>query len=396
MNTYSVAVILDMARPFDRKILAGVGAYRQEAGNWSIYLESEPRQRLPDFHIWQGHGILANLSDARVARAVRDSQLPFVAVGGPYLAGAAIDDAPCVSSDNEAIGRVGFSHLWDQGYRRVAFCGIPNTNANRWSEERLVAFAKLARSHGCHCATFRGRFQSARKWRELQAELAAWLKTLEPPIGVMACNDARARHVLEACRTLGIRVPQDIAVVGVDNDEILCELTDPPLSSVQQGVHRVGYRAAVLLAALMRGERPAITQERVAPDSVVVRRSTGALMCDDEDVAAAVRLIREKALEKIRVIDVARAVGLSASRIQRRFTSAVGRTIHHEIERLRLEAACKFLRETAWPLKQVAANTGFVSVQYLANVFRRRFKQTPSEYRRAAWPQAGAKRERKS
>ncbi len=386
MADFHVAVILDMARPFDRKILGGMAGYFKQAGNWSMYLEEDPQQRLPDLRVWRGDGIIANLDDRKVALAVQGLHMPAVGVGGGYGWYDPAGQIPYVSSNNQAISRMALQHLLDQGYRRLAFCGFPRTRINRWSEERAIAFRQLAAEAGCPCSFHTGRYETARKWQELQRGLVEWLRSLQRPVGLMACNDLRARHVLEACRTLGVRVPEDIAVIGVDNDEMLCDLTDPPLSSVQQGVNRVGYHAAALLDQLIRGEKPAQTRFFIEPDGVVPRRSTDALAIDDGEVALAARHIRGNACRAIRVDEVARAAGLSRSGIERRFKSVMGRTLRAEIERVRLDAVRRLLRETDLPLKQVAAQAGFGSVQYMTTVFRQRWRQTPGEYRREARP----------
>ena len=215
----------------------------------------------------------------------------------------------------------------------------------------------------------------------------AWLQTLEMPVGVMACNDVRARHVLEACHSLGVRVPEDVAVIGVDNDELVCELSDPPLSSIEQGMRRLGYQAAALLDQLMQGKDAPQTQFVVAPEGVVARRSTDTLAVSNAEVALAARFIREHACDGLSIGDLTAMVGLSRSTIERKFKAITGRTIHAEIERVRLERARTLLAETDLPMKQVAAQAGFKYIQYMATLFRRRLKQTPREYRlRARMP----------
>ena len=200
----------------------------------------------------------------------------------------------------------------------------------------------------------------------------------------MACNDVRARHVLEACRTLGLRVPDDVAVIGVDNDEMICDLTDPPLSSVEQGATPMGYQAAALLDRLMSGKAATPLRFVVKPEGVVARRSTDTLAIDDPEMAQAVRFIRNHARERIRIDDVVKAVGVSRSTVERRFKAVMGRTIHAEIERVRLEHAKQLIATTDLPLKRVATQVGFKYVQYLTKLFRERLGQTPAEYRKQA------------
>ncbi len=226
-----------------------------------------------------------------------------------------------------------------------------------------------------------------RKWQELQRGLMAWLQALEMPVGLMACNDARARHVLEACHALGVRVPEDVAVVGVDNDEVMCELTDPPLSSIEQGMRRLGYQAAALLDQRMEGKESPQMQYVVGPEGVVARRSTDTLAVSNAEVALAARFIREHACDGISIADLTKMAGLSRSTLERKFKAMMGRTIHAEIDRVRIERARTLLAETDLPLKQVAAQAGFKYIQYMSTLFRRRLDQTPREYRlRARMP----------
>ena len=190
-----------------------------------------------------------------MAAALREARAPVVGIGGGYGWHDPSSGIPYFATDNEAIARLAAEHLLERGFRRLAFCGYPRTRVNRWSGERGRAFRQFARQAGCPCAVYTGRRKTARRWRELQSELMAWLRALEKPVGVMACNDLRARHVLEACHRLSLRLPEDVALVGVDNDEMICELTNPPLSSVEQGARQMGYQAAALLEQLMRGKR---------------------------------------------------------------------------------------------------------------------------------------------
>ncbi len=384
---FHVAVMIDAASCTDRKILAGIAAYAKEEGRWSFYVEEDPRQRLPDLRSWRGDGILANFQDRKVALAVQGLSVPVVEVGGGYGWYDPALNIPCFASDNQAIARLAVNHLLDRGFRRLAYCGFPGARHNRWSEERAAAFKRAAREAGCRSSVYVGRYETARKWQELQRGLMAWLQALEMPVGLMACNDARARHVLEACHALGVRVPEDVAVVGVDNDEVMCELTDPPLSSIEQGMRRLGYQAAALLDQRMEGKESPQMQYVVGPEGVVARRSTDTLAVSNAEVALAARFIREHACDGISIADLTKMAGLSRSTLERKFKAMMGRTIHAEIDRVRIERARTLLAETDLPLKQVAAQAGFKYIQYMSTLFRRRLDQTPREYRlRARMP----------
>jgi LacI family transcriptional regulator len=199
---------------------------------------------------------------------------------------------------------------------------------------------------------------------------------------VMACNDDRGREVLEACRAAGLRVPEEVAVVGVDNDELLCELGDPPLSSVALNAEAGGYRAAALLDLMMRGRVRKRRQLLVEPLHVVARRSTDIVALDDPEVAAALHFIHDHAAEPIVVDDLVRHVLISRRSLEIRFRTVTGRTLHAEIQRVRVARACRLLLETELAVSRVAEASGFGSPSYLSQIFRREFATTPAGYRR--------------
>ena len=255
-NRRLVAVILDTTRPYQRKIIRGVAAYARDAASWSLYVEEDRLDKLPNLRTWHGHGVILSFVERKDAEAVRDLSIPVVGVEGGYGWYDPASHIPYFATDDNAIGRMAAEHLMGQGFSRLAYCGMPRNRLNVWSEKRARAFKQRASEAGLPCSMYRGRHLSVRHWNELQRDLADWLRSLEKPVGIMAANDARARHLLEACRTIGAHVPNEVAVIGVDNDELMCELTEPPLTSIEQGARAVGYRAAKLLDRMMSGKKP--------------------------------------------------------------------------------------------------------------------------------------------
>jgi LacI family transcriptional regulator len=215
-------------------------------------------------------------------------------------------------------------------------------------------------------------------------ELARWLKELPKPVGIMACYDIRGQQVLDACRGAGLAVPDEVAVIGVDNDTLLCELASPPLSSVIPNAHRAGYEAAALLDKLMEGKRVPATARLIAPLGIAERQSTDVLAVDDRNVARAVQFIREHACEGINVSDVLRVVPLSRRVLEQRFQRLLGCTPREEILHVRLARVKQLLGETELPLYLVAERTGFEHVEYLSVVFKRETGRTPSAWRQEA------------
>jgi LacI family transcriptional regulator len=381
-KTRRVALILDTNRPYQRKIVRGVAAYARQSGRWSLYVEDEPLDKLPNLRLWHGQGIITTFIERKYAEAVRGLSIPVVGIEGGYGWYEADSNIPYFATDDEAIARMAAEHLMGQGYRRLAYCGVPRNRYNAWSQKRAKAFRQAARDAKLPCSIYTGRILSTRKWTALQRELIKWLRSLKKPVGIMAANDARARHLLEACRAVGIRVPEDVAVLGVDNDELMCELMEPPLTSIEQGARGVGYRAAELLDRMMSGKRPPKIVNFVPPERVIVRRSTDYLAIDDADVAAAVRYIREHACEHMKIGDILDAVGVSRSTLGVRFKKSMGKTIHEEILDTMLSHARRLIAAGKLTLKQVAAEAGFATVQHMTNRFREFVGQTPSEYQK--------------
>jgi LacI family transcriptional regulator len=377
-----VAVIVASEKAYHRKILRGIGAYVHEVGNWSLYIEEEPLHKLPDLNDWHGDGIIMSFWIRSLAKAARKPKLPTVGIEGR---GPCYDPAwriPSFSTDDQALGRMGAEHLIERGFTRLAFCGYPPAPFTPWSATRADGFQACAKEHGLPCNIHTGRGTTVQKWITVQHELTMWLESLEKPVGLMAANDARARHVLEACRAIGLRVPEDVAVLGVDNDEIMCELTDPPLSSIEHGAGSIGYQAAQLLDRLMAGKKAKSLSMLVPPKEVVTRRSTDVLAIADPDVATAMAYIHQNSCRPMRIADVVNQTGISRSTLEARFKTVTGRTIHDEIQRLQIDRARALLATTDLPIKQIAAMTGFAHVHYMTTVFHQSTGWTPAEYRK--------------
>jgi LacI family transcriptional regulator len=384
-NPLEVALIIDPGRPYDRRIIRGVAAYVQRyRKDWSLYVEEDPLARLPDLDAWAGDGILANFDDRRIAEAVVSHGIPVVGIGGGYGYYEEKPEIPYVRTDNRAIAQLAASHLIDLGFRNFAYCSEPPTRSNGWAKERADAFAEFLAEAGFECEIYSGRFSPSKQWRKSQAGLQKWLSRLPRPIGMMACNDARARHVIQACRAAGLRVPDDIAIVGVDNDDIMCELTQPPLTSIEQGAMRVGFEAAALLDDMMAGNEPRQFRTAVTPEGLVARQSTDVMAVADEEVAEAIRYIRQHACDPVQVRDVLEMARMSRSTLEARFRDTIGRSIHAEIRRVQIDTARRLLITTSMPIKEVVQRVGVSSVQYFTAMIRHSTGQTPGEIRKAA------------
>jgi LacI family transcriptional regulator len=379
-----IALVYDARYTYDLKVMSGVASFLQERRHYSIYIEENALkdQRLPDLGSWHGDGIIANFDDPTVARLVRQSKLPVVGYGGGRgydLPGTSI---PYFSTNNRAIAAIAAEHLLERGFRHFAYCGYARTPINGWSAEREAAFVRFVRSRGGSCTVFADRHRSPRRWAALQRALGDWLRALPKPVAVMAANDHRGRQLLDACRAHDLTVPDEVAVVGVDNDELLCRLSSPPLTSIEQGARNLGYGAAALLDALMEGKPIRRRRLVIDPVGVVTRQSTDVLAVDDPAVARAMSFIRARACDGIKVPHVVAFTAISRSGLEARFRTVLGSTIRTAIRRVQLERARHLVTETNLPLKQVASDVGFRSVQQMTTLFKDAFGRTPATHRR--------------
>jgi LacI family transcriptional regulator len=365
-----VALLVETSNAYARGLLRGVMAYVRGHEPWAFRLTEHGRGELGRRELagWAGDGVIARIENPRVAAALRGVDRPIVDLSAARLLPA----LPWVETDDPAIARVAADHLIGRGLRAFGFCGDDRFNWSRWRRE---AFHRCLADAGFGCddgpSAHRGR----------ASDLAEWVRALPKPAGVLACYDVRGREVLDACRQAGVRVPDEVAVLGVDDDELLCELADPPLSSVATDPRRAGCVAAGLLAARMRGEQVEPIGHLIPPLGVTARRSTDTLAVEDADVAAAVRFIREQACGGITVHDVVSRVPLSRRVLETRFRRLIGRTPHEEIVRVRLDRARQLLHQPGWTIDAIARRTGFRHGEYLSAVFKRELGMTPGEYR---------------
>lgn len=375
----AVALLIETSNAYARGLLKGIVAYIREHRPWSIHLPEQGRGASPPAWLakWPGNGIIARIENEAIARAVVNSGLPVVDVSAARLA----PGIAWVETDDRAIAQLAVDHLLERGFQHLAYCG---DSAFNWSNWRRDHFVQILERQGrrCHEFDFSGKTPLRESREGQQRRLAAWLRSLPKPVGVMACYDIRAQQVLDVCREINIAVPDDAAVLGVDNDELLCELSAPPLTSVIPNTLRTGYEAAALLDRLMAGDRVAADPHLIAPLGIEVRQSTDVLAMDDRDVAAAVRFIREHACDGINVADVLKAVPLSRRVLESRFRSHLGRTPHEEILRLKLDRVKQLLAETELSIAAIAERAGFEHSEYLSASFKQHFGLAPSVFRR--------------
>jgi LacI family transcriptional regulator len=374
-----VLLLIETSKMYGRGLLEGVGRYVAAHGPWSVYFEE---RALDDplplwFHQWRGDGVLVRGNSTAMARALRAKRIPVVETD-PKITGFGF---PFLYTDDGAVARLAVEHFLDRGFQNLAYCGVSRT---RWSRLRRDAFLAELRRRRLMAKVFwlpaNLRHQT---WPRQRKALTDWLNGLSKPVGVLAENDICGMRLLDVCRHAGVSVPDQVAVLGVDNDPVICDLTNPPLTSVDLNVQRIGYEAAALLDRLMAGQKaPQRRETTIEPLGIVTRQSTDTLAVDDEDVADALRYMRQEACEGIDVRDVLRAVPISRRTLERTMRRLIGRTPKEEILRLRLERAKDLLKTSDLPIARISQKAGFRTVNYFANVFRRRLGLSPRQFRR--------------
>lgn len=389
---HRIALLFNGNKIFDRDIIAGIGEYLSSTrAAWDLFLEEDFRCRLQGIERWQGHGIIADFDDPAACEALARVSLPVVAVGGSYAdAGGYPADTPYVATDNFKLVKLAYDHLIEAGLRRFACFSLPEAAVNRWAQEREKAFTTLMLRDGMQGEIYRGVGTSAPSWDTAVEQQIAWLQTLPKPIGIIAVSDARARQLLQACLCAGIAVPEQVALIGIDNDPLARILTRVPLSSVIQGTREMGRTAAHLLHQMLQvggGARLAGTRILVPPAGINVLASSRHEALNHPHVMQAMHFIRQYACQGIKTEQVADYVGVSRSSLEWYFRRELGRSVHDEILRFKLDAAKGMLeeqqaqgQEQARSIAEIAVSCGFTSLQYMHAVFKRELACTPREY----------------
>lgn len=381
-DTPHVALLIETSREYGRGLLRGVARYQQEHGPWSVFFEPHGLDDPPPVWLkeWDGDGILARVNSEHMAEAILETGLPAVDIRGalPELS------LPFIGVDNLPVAKLAYAHLRECGLQNFAFCGTPR-GENPNQDLRCDYFVAQVEADGRKCSLWLGDNASRQltTWEDTQQQIAEWLRSLTLPVGIMTCHDDRGLQVLDACRRANLKVPDEVAVIGVDNDPYLCNMSTPPLTSIDVNPSRIGYETARLLWKLMKGGKPRDKTVLLGPPrGIAPRRSTETLSIDDAGVAAAIHFIRENATKGILVNDVIAVAKQSPSTLERRFKSSLGRTIKAEITRVRLARAKLLLAETGLPVSKISNRCGFSEPKYFCEVFRKHETVTPTAYRK--------------
>jgi len=366
-----IVMLVETSTFYGRSLIRGIIKYANIASCWVLY--NEPRgllEKLPRLDKWEIDGII-----------MRDTpeNLKLLKLHIPTVVSIRYQDkvlgVPNIIGNSDAIGKMAAEYFYNKGFRSFAFCGFDNFP---WSKEREEAFRNSVCSKGSIYIYRRPQYSDYE--RELNS-IAQWLSTLPKPVGIMACNDIRGAHVTEACKLAQIEVPDEVAILGVNNDDLFCELASPPLSSIALNIHRAGQQAAMCLEEMMAGKK--ITEKRimVEPEYVVTRKSTDILAIKDPNVTAALQFIKLNCKKFIQVDEVVEAVGINRRSLERYFKQYLNHTIHEEITRVRIEAISKMITETSLSIGEIATHMGFNNINHISRYFKASKGVTPHEFR---------------
>jgi len=377
--TKRVAICLEMEWGHKRHLetYAGVHKYAEKAGWDCVTIPSAVRVLKPKSGTVPFDGILGRITEP-LAQAAHKIKMPAVNV---WLNSPA-KNVSSVLADFETSGKIAAQHLVSRGFRRFGYMGFLREKDSRI---QIEGFRKILKPLGFRFTTYRfqrtGLGGEALGWERFLEGLEQWVETWEPPIGVLVTIDLYCRHLIETCRAKGLKVPQDVAIVGTSNEPAICSSPYPSLTSIDLDFELIGYRAASKLDAMMNGKKSSQTVEYSPPKGLMPRQSTDVLAAEDPVVANALRFISENGKERIQVKDVASAVSIARRTLERKFRESLDRSIADEISRLRIERAKRLLVETDDSFKALAIDLGFRNADHFYKVFLRVEGITPSKYR---------------
>jgi LacI family transcriptional regulator len=381
-----VALIIESTISYGRGLIRGVVRYSRMHGPWFFpwvfYNDDlgfselmDKRADLDYLRRWHPDGIIARAAKD-IGKLTRLNIPLIVSVGR---------DAPdphmnTISTDDLTIGRMAAEHLLGRGFRHFGFCGFDHMV---WSRCRSESFRNRIAEAGFQTSIYKqSKSPAAREWDKEEIILMDWLRSLPKPVGIMVCNDRRGQHITEACAKAKFEVPYEVAIIGVDNDEYVCDISNPPLSSVALDVESAGFRACELLDKMMAGEKMEPQTVVVHPTRVATRQSTNIIAVDDVFISRAMYFIQRNANRPLQVADVAKALKVSRGTINDKFLKVLKRSVYNEIKRVRIDNICQMLIETDLSVSDIAFKLGYDNANHIARYFKQKIRMSPLEYRR--------------
>jgi len=378
-----VLLIIDFSEGYGRGLLRGITKYSQLFGPWSfsrmppLYREAGGIDAVIKWaQDWGADGIIGQMQSAEDAQRLAQTGIPIIAQDVIER----FKNIPNITGLYRETGRMAAEHFLQRGFTKFAFYGF---NDIVWSRERLEGFEQRISEAGHSALVYEHPSnEKPELWSYKASPLVKWLLGLPKPLALMACDDNQSMHVLEACKIAGISVPEQIAILGVDNDEVVCNLSEPPLSSISLNTEKAGYEAAQLLEKMMRGASKEMHDIIAEPLHIVVRRSSDIFAIEDKELAKALRFIYYHFREPIHVESVVSATALSRRVLEKRFAAVLGKSILNAINDLRTEQVALMLTSTNMPIGEIASACGYTDEKNLARFFKLKKKETPLSYRK--------------
>lgn len=380
---HKIILLIDFSEEYTKNLLRGITRFSREHGPWVFC-------RMPTFYRetigiegiikwakdWGAHGIFGQLYNIPEVGKIIEAGITLIAVDFKER----FTGIPNITGGYFEAGRMGAEYFLKKGFKNFAFYGFKNIV---WSRERALGFEDRINKSGFTVEFFEHKNARSRElWYYKPSSLSNWLKSLPKPVALMACDDNQGQHITEACRFSGIRIPEEVSVLGVDNDETTCALSDPPLSSIVLNTEKAGFEAARLMDLMIRKKSQQEKDIIVEPMQVVTRQSTDIYATHDKYIAAALKFIHQNIQASIRVNDVLKQLPLSRRSLEKRFLQMTGLPVYKYIYNLRIEKFAEKLLETDKNITEIAFETGFSDVKNISRRFRALKGCTPNEYRK--------------
>ncbi len=380
VDSKRIALLIPGGTVGQESVRLGIYRFARPGRPWDFLQLTTAEDQFARAAHWQSHGAVGRVGRSDLARHARALNIPFVNLFG----GEPFEGLPQVGVDNQAIGTLAADYLSDMGFKHFGYYGIPNDPA---ATARGQAFSARLRALKLSASIldFDARYPEVQVQAALvqpeEVPLHRWIAQLPKPVALFACDDQRALTASEACRHLGLQVPDTVAILGLGDQDVLCNEAFPPLSSIRMPFEQEGYRAAELLDHLMQGGRPQEAPILLQPAGVTVRQSTDTLAVDDRQLAGAIRFIREHACEGIDVDQVARQASMNRRYLERHFRQYLRRTPFQEIRRVQIERAKDLLVKTDMTIDLIAEQSGFGGRTRLTVEFTKHVGTSPGAYR---------------
>lgn len=379
-----IAILYPISIPWVARCMDGIKLYAQAKGGWHIFSSppslrgaEETAMNLHSLRGWKGDGIIIASNDKKELSLAGKMRTPVINLAGGLADTCAI---PRVMVNHYEAGGLAAEHLIDQGLSQLAYFGWKHL---WYSEQRYRGFCDRAAAFGteCHVLLRETAGDTNLSWTEQMTALGHWLKSLPLPCGIFAMNDFWAQLLMEACSEVGLRMPEDIAVIGMDNNEIICEHSTPTLTSIGRSSKRVGYEAAALLDRMIMGEPDLPEEVLISPSEIIFRESSDMLYCSDPLVRQAIEFMREHLREQFNMDTVAGHLGISKRKLERKFSEAVNSSPRQHLIKLRINHAKALIkREPDRTVQNIAQACGFSTMPTFYTSFQRLAGLSPAKF----------------